>query len=45
MDAHPPLSPFTEESDRQKVRLAEDGRNSRNPTEINNLLIVNHLIW
>ena len=30
----PPLPPFTEESAKQKVRLAEDGWNSRNPAKV-----------
>ena len=30
----PPLPPFTEEAARQKVRLAEDGRNGRNPAKV-----------
>ncbi|MBB6521905.1 DUF1348 family protein [Pseudoteredinibacter isoporae] len=32
--SRPPLPPFTEESARQKVRLAEDGWNSRNPETV-----------
>ena len=34
MEALPPLPPFTEETARQKVRLAEDGWNSRNPSRV-----------
>ncbi|WP_298159115.1 nuclear transport factor 2 family protein [Ferrovum sp.] len=34
MEAKPPLPPFTEESARQKVRLAEDAWNSRNPERV-----------
>ncbi|MFT0858777.1 DUF1348 family protein [Ancylobacter sp. G4_0304] len=30
----PPLPPFTEETARQKVRLAEDGWNSRDPAKV-----------
>jgi len=30
----PPLPPFTEESAREKVRLAEDGWNSRDPEKV-----------
>ena len=30
----PPLPPFTEETARQKVRLAEDGWNSRDPEKV-----------
>jgi nuclear transport factor 2 (NTF2) superfamily protein len=32
--ARPPLPPFTEETARQKVRLAEDGWNSRDPEKV-----------
>jgi len=34
MNARPPLPPFTEETARQKVQLAEDGWNSRNPEHV-----------
>jgi len=34
METRPPLPPFTEETARQKVRLAEDGWNSRNPAKV-----------
>jgi nuclear transport factor 2 (NTF2) superfamily protein len=34
VDQRPPLPPFTRESARQKVRLAEDGWNSRNPQQV-----------
>lgn len=34
MDTKPPLPPFTAESAAQKVRVAEDGWNSRNPEKI-----------
>ena len=34
METKPPLSPFTEESARQKVRLAEDTWNSRDPERV-----------
>lgn len=33
MTARPPLPPFTRESAAEKVRLAEDGWNSRDPHE------------
>lgn len=32
--SRPPLPPFTEETARKKVRLAEDGWNSRNPEKV-----------
>lgn len=32
--SRPPLPPFTEDTARQKVRLAEDGWNSRNPEKV-----------
>jgi hypothetical protein len=34
MDTKPPLPPFTEESPRQKVRMAEDAWNSRDPERV-----------
>jgi uncharacterized protein len=34
MTSRPPLPPFTEETAVQKVRLAEDGWNSRNPQKV-----------
>jgi nuclear transport factor 2 (NTF2) superfamily protein len=34
METRPPLPPFTEETARQKVRLAEDGWNGRNPEKV-----------
>lgn len=34
MSTRPPLPPFTLETARQKVRLAEDGWNSRNPEKV-----------
>jgi uncharacterized protein len=34
MTSRPPLPPFTRESAVQKVRLAEDGWNSRNPEKV-----------
>ena len=34
MDTRPPLPPFTTESARQKVRLAEDAWNSRDPARV-----------
>lgn len=33
-EARPPLPPFTDETARQKVRLAEDAWNSRDPTRV-----------
>ena len=34
MNTRPPLPPFTEETARQKVQLAEDGWNLRNPERV-----------
>jgi uncharacterized protein len=34
MTTHPPLPPFTRETAMQKVRLAEDGWNARNPERV-----------
>jgi uncharacterized protein len=34
MNTRPPLPPFTEETARQKVQLAEDGWNSRDPERV-----------
>lgn len=34
MNQKPPLPPFTSESAKEKVRLAEDGWNSRNPEKV-----------
>lgn len=34
METRPPLPPFTVETALQKVRLAEDGWNSRNPVQV-----------
>lgn len=34
METRPPLPPFTEETARQKVRMAEDGWNGRNPDKV-----------
>ena len=34
METKPPLPPFTEESAAQKVRLAEDAWNSRDPARV-----------
>src|SRR5258705_4674551 len=34
METRPPLPPFTQETAIQKVRLAEDGWNSRNPEKV-----------
>ena len=34
MDVRPPLPPFTPETARQKVRMAEDAWNSRDPDRV-----------
>lgn len=34
MSTRPPLPPFTEDTARQKVRLAEDGWNGKNPEKV-----------
>jgi len=34
LDQRPPLPPFSRETAKQKVRLAEDGWNSRNPQQV-----------
>ena len=34
MNTRPPLPPFTEETARQKIQLAEDGWNSRDPQRV-----------
>lgn len=34
MNSRPPLPPFSEKSAKEKVRLAEDGWNSRNPKKV-----------
>ena len=34
MDIKPPLPPFTPETARQKVRMAEDAWNSRDPDRV-----------
>jgi uncharacterized protein len=34
MNTRPPLPPFTDETARQKVQLAEDAWNSRNPEQV-----------
>src|SRR4051812_31935541 len=34
VELHPPVPPFTHETAKQKVRLAEDGWNSRNPQKV-----------
>lgn len=34
METKPPLPPFTEESARQKVRMAEDAWNTRDPDRV-----------
>tara|TARA_R110002012_G_scaffold133416_2_gene286644 strand:+ start:250 stop:717 length:468 start_codon:yes stop_codon:yes gene_type:complete len=34
MSTRPPLPPFSEQSAKEKVRLAEDGWNSRNPEKV-----------
>ena len=40
MDTKPPLPPFTVESARQKVRMAEDAWNTRDPDRV--VLVYNH---
>ena len=39
--SRPPLPPFTEETAREKVRLAEDGWNGRNPEAVSKAYTVN----
>ncbi len=34
MESRPPLPPFTEETAREKIRLAEDGWNSRDAAKV-----------
>jgi nuclear transport factor 2 (NTF2) superfamily protein len=34
LDSHPPLPPFTEVAATEKVRLAEDAWNSRDPDRV-----------
>jgi nuclear transport factor 2 (NTF2) superfamily protein len=34
MDTRPPLPPFTQESAKEKVQLAENGWNSRSPEKV-----------
>lgn len=41
MPSRPPIPPFTEESAVQKVRLAEDGWNTRNPEKVSLAYTVN----
>ncbi|PPD10154.1 MAG: hypothetical protein CTY36_01000 [Methylocystis sp.] len=42
--SRPPLPPFTEETAREKVRLAEDGWNSRDPAKVA-LAYIEDTIW
>lgn len=44
MSSRPPLPPFTLESARQKVRLAEDGWNSRDPEQVS-LAYSENSVW
>lgn len=44
MSSRPPLPPFTHESARQKVRLAEDGWNSRDPEQVS-LAYSENSVW
>ncbi len=37
MDSKPPLPPFTDETAVQKIRLAEDAWNTRDPARVANL--------
>jgi uncharacterized protein len=42
--SRPPLPPFTEDTARQKVRLAEDGWNSRDPAKVA-LAYTENTVW
>ncbi len=41
-DVRPPLPPFTRESAIQKIRLAEDGWNSRDPQRVSLAYTLGH---
>jgi nuclear transport factor 2 (NTF2) superfamily protein len=41
-DQRPPLPPFTRDTAAQKVRLAEDGRNMRDPVRVAAAYIVDN---
>jgi len=44
MEAKPPLPPFTEESAKQKIRMAEDAWNSRDPVRVS-LVYTEYTVW
>jgi hypothetical protein len=44
MENKPPLPPFTEESARQKIRMAEDAWNSRDPVRVS-LVYAEDTVW
>ena len=44
METKPPLPPFTEESARQKIRMAEDAWNSRDPVRVS-LVYTEDTVW
>jgi len=44
MEAKPPLPPFTEESAKQKIRMAEDAWNSRDPVRVS-LVYTEDTVW
>ena len=43
MEKKYPIPPFTEETAKQKIQLAEDAWNSKNPEKIENGVIVRNL--
>ncbi len=44
MEIKPPLPPFTEESAKQKIRMAEDAWNSRDPVRVS-LVYTEDTVW
>ena len=44
MEAKPPLPPFTDESAKQKIRMAEDAWNSRDPVRVS-LVYTEDTVW
>ena len=44
MEVKPPLPPFTEESAKQKIRMAEDAWNSRDPVRVS-LVYTEDTVW
>ena len=44
METKPPLPPFTEESAKQKIRMAEDAWNSRDPVRVS-LVYTEDTVW